>query len=90
MTGYLACRRAKHLSTQREVAVKTFNKTKICKEAHLATAMKNELDVLKLLQPSAHANIANILEVVESKNALVPPAWFEARTACVLCSAACF
>ena len=37
------------------------------KEAHLAQAMKNEIDVLKLLQTTAHANIANILEVLETK-----------------------
>lgn len=51
--------------------MKTFNKSKIGKEAHLAQAMKNELDVLKLLQPSTHANIANIVDVVETKSSIL-------------------
>jgi serine/threonine protein kinase len=63
--------RARHLSTQREVAIKTFNRNKISKEAHLASAMKNELDVLKLLQGSAHQNIANMVEVLETKSSLL-------------------
>ena len=63
--------RARHLSTKIEVAVKTFNKAKINKEEHLAKAMKNELEVLKLLQPSSHANIANILECVETERSIL-------------------
>ena len=63
--------RAKHLSTGCEVAVKMFHKAKINKEAHLAQAMKNELDVLKLLQPAAHPNIANVLEVVETPRSVL-------------------
>ena len=63
--------RARHHGTGSEVAVKTFKKDKISKEAHLAQAMKNELDVLKLLQPTAHANIANVLEVIDSKNSIL-------------------
>ena len=63
--------RAKHHSTSCEVAVKMFHKAKITKEAHLAQAMKNELDVLKLLQPAAHPNIANVLEVVETPRSVL-------------------
>jgi len=63
--------RARHVGTQREVAVKTFNKTKIGKEAHLAQAMKNELEVLKQLQGSAHPNVANIIVVVENKASIM-------------------
>ena len=58
--------RARHLSTSTEVAVKTFNKGKIGKEPHLAQAMKNELDVLKLLQPAAHPNVANVIDVFDT------------------------
>ena len=47
--------RARHLSTKREVAVKTFNKQKIAKEPHLVQAMKNELDVLRAQQLVAQA-----------------------------------
>jgi serine/threonine protein kinase len=62
--------RARHLNTQREIAVKTFVKAKVAKEAHLVQAMKNELDVLKALQPSAHPNIANIIELLDTKSSL--------------------
>jgi len=62
--------RARHLSTQREVAVKTFNKAKIGKEPHLVQAMKNELDVLRALQPSAHPHVANVVELLDTKNSL--------------------
>merc|ERR1712196_642518 len=46
--------RAKHMSTQREVAIKTYNKAKyfLPGNTHLATALKNELDVLRKLQPA--------------------------------------
>jgi serine/threonine protein kinase len=59
--------RARHLSTQQEVAVKTFQKARYLQPGneHLAKAMVNELDVLKRLQASRHAHIANILEVTE-------------------------
>ena len=63
--------RARHNGSGTEVAVKTFLKNKISKEAHLAQAMKNELDVLKMLQPSAHANIANVLEVIDTKSSIL-------------------
>lgn len=33
--------------------------------------MKNELDVLRHLQPSGHANIANVLEVIDTKNSIL-------------------
>lgn len=59
--------RARHLTSQREVAVKTFNKQKIGKEVHLVQAMKNELDVLKTLQESMHPNIANMIELLDTK-----------------------
>ena len=32
--------------------------------------MKNELGVLKALQPSAHPSIANLVELIDSKNSL--------------------
>lgn len=59
--------RARHLTTQQDVAIKTFDKAKYLQPGneHLATAMKNELDVLRRLQPARHAGIANILEVAE-------------------------
>lgn len=65
--------RAKHLATQCEVAIKTYNKAKyfLPGNQHLATALKNELDVLRKLQPTAHPHIANILEVVESKTNII-------------------
>lgn len=63
--------RARHHGTGAEVAVKTFLKNKIAKEPHLAHAMKNELDVLKQLQPSKHENIANVLEVIDTKNSIL-------------------
>ena len=63
--------RARHHGSGSEVAVKTFLKNKICKEPHLAKAMKNELDVLKALQPSGHAHIANVLEIIDSKNSIL-------------------
>ena len=59
--------RAKHLSTSTQVAVKTFKRDKYLAAGneHLATAMKNELEVLRQLQPIGHAHIANVLAVVE-------------------------
>lgn len=59
--------RARHLSTQREVAVKTFHKAKYFQQGneHLAKAMENELHVLKHLQQYSHPTIANILDVVD-------------------------
>ena len=61
--------RALHLSSQREVAVKSYNKAKNILPAnkHLALTMKCELDVLKQLQQSAHPNIAHLREVVEDQ-----------------------
>jgi len=59
--------RARHLNSGREVAVKTFNKAKIGKEAHLVQAMKNELDVLQKLKATAHPNVANIIELLDTK-----------------------
>jgi len=63
--------RAQRHGSGHEVAVKTFLKNKINKEAHLAKAMKNELEVLKMLQPSGHVNIANVLEVIDAKNSMI-------------------
>ena len=62
--------RARHAASRREVAVKTFNKQKCAKEPHLGSAMKNELDVLKLVQATQHSHVANIIDVLESKNAI--------------------
>ena len=64
--------RARHLSTQWDVAVKTFSKAKYLTEGneHLAKAMKNELDVLRRLEPLRHPTIANILEVVEDPSTI--------------------
>ena len=62
--------RARHAGSRCEVAVKSFNKVKCAKEPHLGSAMKNELDVLKLLQPAKHRHVANILAVLESKNSI--------------------
>ena len=65
--------RAKHLSTQREVAVKTFLKAKYLQQGneHLAQAMRNEIDVLRKLQPAQHPHIANIVEVLETHTSYV-------------------
>ena len=63
--------RARHNASHREVAIKTFNKAKYAKEPALAQAMKNELGVLQLLQPHGHAAIANILEIVDTKNSIL-------------------
>ena len=65
--------RAKHLSTQREVAVKTFLKAKYLQQGneHLAQAMRNEIDVLRKLQPAQHPHVANIVEVLETHTSYV-------------------
>lgn len=65
--------RAKHLATQREVATKTFHKARYLQpgNAHLAQAMRNEIDVLRRLAPQQHPHIANIIEVVETAQAYV-------------------
>lgn len=65
--------RARHLATQREVATKTFHKAKYLQpgNAHLAQAMRNEIDVLRRLQPANHPHVANILEVVETPSAYI-------------------
>ena len=46
-----------------EVAVKTFMRNKVSKAAWLQNAMKNELEVLRHLQDSAHEGVANLLQV---------------------------
>lgn len=65
--------RARHLSTKREVAVKTFSKARYMQQGneHLATAMKNEIDVLRRLQASAHPHIANLCDLFETKSSVV-------------------
>ena len=62
--------RARHSGSRREVAVKTFNKQKCVREMHLAQAMKNELDVLKLLGPGNHPHIANLVDLLDTKNSI--------------------
>jgi len=72
--GAFSCvTRCLHLSTQREVAVKTFSKAKYLQpaNAHLAQAMRNEIDVLRRLQPAAHPHVANIIEVIETHASFV-------------------
>ena len=61
------------MSTHVEVAIKSFNKAKYLQpgNAHLAQAMKNEIDVLRRLKPAKHAHIANIVEVLETHTAYV-------------------
>lgn len=62
--------RARHAVSRHEVAIKTFNKAKCVKEPHVGTAMKNELDVLKLLQATCHLNVANLVEVLDTRNSV--------------------
>jgi len=62
--------RARHAASRQEVAIKTFNKAKCVKEPHLGSAMKNELDVLKLLQGAQHAHVANVIDVLDTKNSI--------------------
>ena len=58
--------RARHHSSQEEVAVKTYVTAKCQRAPHLASQMKLELGVLKMLQPTRHVNIANLLELCET------------------------
>ena len=46
-----------------EVAVKSFPSSKYKKPGWLKNALKNEIDVLLLLQPSGHAHVANLIEL---------------------------
>jgi serine/threonine protein kinase len=65
--------RCRHLSTKLEVAVKTYNKEKYFQRsnAHLLEALKNELSVLKKLQPEHCPHIANIIDVLETRTAII-------------------
>jgi serine/threonine protein kinase len=65
--------RAKHLGTQQEVAVKTFSREMLSKEgnAHLLTAMRNELAVLTALRNGKHPSVANLVAVHEGPVQLV-------------------
>lgn len=63
--------RAVHLASRQEVAVKSFLMR--AKGGKAAAALKDvnaELEALKLLQPSAHMHIANLLEAFESEHEL--------------------
>ena len=60
--------RALRTETAQEVAIKTFQRVKIeAKDKAAAANMRNELHVLKRLQPSAHPAIANVIEVLEAE-----------------------
>lgn len=65
--------RAKHLGTQIEVAVKTFSRELLAKEgnAHLLTAMRNELAVLTALRKGMHPHVANLFALHEGPTHLV-------------------
>ena len=62
--------RGRHTATRREVAIKSWTRTKLTRAPHHLSAMKSELAVLKLLQPSGHQHIANMVEVLESRSAV--------------------
>lgn len=62
--------RGRHTATRREVAIKSWTRTKLARAPHHLSAMKSELAVLKLLQPSGHQHIANMVEVLESRSAV--------------------
>ena len=59
--------------TQQEVAVKTFSREMLSKEgnAHLLTAMRNELAVLTALRDGKHPSVANLVAVHEGPVQLV-------------------
>lgn len=70
--------RAKHVETSREVAVKTFlHRVKGGRRPDMAS-VRTELQCLQCLQKSAHAHIANLLEVHEGT--------YETHAILVLCS----
>eukprot|EP00908_Phaeocystis_cordata_P004389 Transcript_14774.p1 GENE.Transcript_14774~~Transcript_14774.p1 ORF type:complete len:435 (-),score=145.79 Transcript_14774:912-2084(-) len=58
------------LKSGSEVAVKSWTRAKLTRAPHHVQAMKAEVGVLKLLQPSAHTNIANMVELLESRQAI--------------------
>ena len=65
--------RARHLASGADVATKTFNKAKYLApgNAHLAQAMRNEVDVLRRLKPAQHPHIANIVDLIETNTSFV-------------------
>lgn len=61
--------RARRQAGGEEVAVKSFDRKKYSKVPWLKQAMTSELEVLEVLRPSLHANIANLLEVHQGASA---------------------
>jgi tRNA A-37 threonylcarbamoyl transferase component Bud32 len=63
--------RARHLSTGKEVAVKTFQtRARGGKAAAALKDVRAELDALTRLQPSAHVHVANLVATFESEHEL--------------------
>ncbi|EOD06943.1 hypothetical protein EMIHUDRAFT_68578, partial [Emiliania huxleyi CCMP1516] len=54
--------RARHSSTGRQVAVKSFSKARCSRSALTSGAMRAEVEALLALRPSAHAHVANLIE----------------------------
>ena len=60
--------RARQVGSGGEVAVKSWTRAKLARAPHHVAAMKAEVGVLRLLQQSRHPNIANMVELLESRS----------------------
>jgi serine/threonine protein kinase len=58
--------RAVHIHSRAEVAVKTFSNAKVTRDPSLLDSMRSEIEVLRSLQPSWHAGIANMVELLQT------------------------
>lgn len=81
--------RARQVGSGGEVAVKSWTRAKLARAPHHVAAMKAEVGVLRLLQQSRHPNIANMVELLESRSIIFlvleycngAPAWPRKRAA---------
>lgn len=62
--------RARQVDSGGGVAVKSWTRTKLARAPHHVAAMKAEVGVLRLLQQSQHPNIANMVELLESRSVI--------------------
>ena len=62
--------RARQVGSGGEVAVKSWTRAKLARAPHHVAAMKAEVGVLRLLQQSRHLNIANMVELLESRSVI--------------------
>jgi serine/threonine protein kinase len=58
--------RAVHARSRGQVAVKTFSNAKVARDPQLLGSMRSEISVLWSLQPSWHAGIANMVDLLQA------------------------